>query len=97
MVSEDSYSNSKIASTSTDTPNGKLLVLTAALVCIPELPKTEAIKSEAPLMTFGCSIKSSVELTKPVNLIQDLIFERSPLQAFFAWETILMAHLLAAL
>ena len=55
-----SYFNSKIASTSTDTPSGKLFVLTAALVCIPASPKTEAIKSEAPLITFGCSVKSFV-------------------------------------
>ena len=37
-------------------PRGKLLVLTAARVCIPASPKTEAIKSEAPLITFGCSV-----------------------------------------
>ena len=59
-------------------------MLTAALVCIPASPKTEAIKSEAPLITFGCSVKFSVELTKPVNFIHDLILERSPLQATFA-------------
>ena len=48
-------------------------------------------------MTFGCSIKSSVELTKPVSLIHDLIFDKSPLQAFLACATILNAHLFAAL
>ena len=53
-------------------------MLTAALVCIPASPKTEAIKSEAPLITFGCSVKLSVELTKPVNFTHDLILERSP-------------------
>ena len=52
-------------------------MLTAALVCIPASPKTEAIKSEAPLITFGWSVKLSVELTKPVNFTQDLILERS--------------------
>ena len=55
-----------------------------------------AIKSEAPLITFGCSVKSSVELTKPVNFIHDLILERSPSHATFAWATILNPHLLAA-
>jgi len=39
--------------------------------------------SEAPFITFGCSTKSSVELTKPVNLMQDLILDKSSLQAFF--------------
>ena len=76
------YFNSKIASTSTDTPNGRLFVLTAALVCIPASPKIKAIKSEAPLITFGCSIKSSVEFTKPVSLIHDFIFDKSSLHAF---------------
>ena len=62
-----------MASTSTETPSGKLFVLTAALVCIPASPNIDAIKSDAPLITFGCSMKSSVELTKPVSFIQDLI------------------------
>ena len=57
-------------------------MLTAALVCMPASPKIEAIKSEAPLITFGCSVKSSVELTNPVNLIQDFTFERSSSHAF---------------
>ena len=47
------YFNSNIASTSTETPNGKLFVLTAALVCIPASPKTEAIRSDAPFNTLG--------------------------------------------
>ena len=51
-------------------------------MCMPASPNTDAIKSEAPFITFGCSIKSSVEFTKPVNLTQDLIFDRSLLQAF---------------
>ena len=59
-------------------------MLTAALVCIPASPNIAAIKSEAPLITFGCSVKSSVELTKPVNFIHDLILDRSPLHATFA-------------
>jgi hypothetical protein len=92
---EDNYNNSKIASTSTATPKGKLFVLIAALVCIPASPNIEAIRSEAPLITLGCSIKLSEELTKPVNLIQDLIFDKSPLHAFLAWDTILKAHLFA--
>ena len=47
-------------------------------MCIPASPNTETIKSDAPFITLGCSIKSSVELTKPVNFIQDLIFDKSP-------------------
>ena len=84
MGLDDNQFNSNIASTSTDTPRGKLLVLTAALVCIPASPNTEAIKLDAPLITFGWSVKSSVELTKPVNFTHDFILERSPLQATLA-------------
>ena len=40
-------------------------MLTAALVCIPLSPKILTIVSEAPFRTFGCSVKSSVELTNP--------------------------------
>ena len=72
-------------------------MLTAALVWIPALSKTEAIKSEAPLITFGCSIKSSVELTYPVSFTHDLILLRLLSQAFFACAIILIAHLSAAL
>ena len=51
---------------------------------MPESPKTEAIRSEAPLMTLGCSIKLSVELTNPVSLIQDFILFKSSEHAFLA-------------
>ena len=47
------YFSSNIASTSTETPKGKLFVLTAALVCIPASSKTEAIRSDAPFNTLG--------------------------------------------
>ena len=63
MVLEDSYFNSKIASTSTATPNGKLLALIAARECLPFSPNTLKIVSDAPFITFGCSIKLSEELT----------------------------------
>ena len=59
-------------------------MLTAALVCIPASPNIEATKSEAPFITFGCSMKSSVELTNPVNLTHDFILDKSPSQAAFA-------------
>ena len=76
--------------------DGKLLVLTAALVCIPASPKIETIKSDAPLITLGWSIKSSVEFTNPVNFTHDLILDKSLLQAFFTCEIILKPHLFAA-
>ena len=91
------YFNSKIASTSTATPNGRLFELTAALACMPILPKILTIVSEAPLITFGCSVKSSTEFTNPVNFMHDLILSKSLLRNFLAWETILKAHLAAAL
>ena len=72
-------------------------MLTAALVCIPASPKTEAIRSDAPFNTLGWSINSSVELTNPVNFTHDLTFDKSLLQAFFTCAIILNAHLLAAL
>ena len=59
-------------------------MLTATRVCIPISPKIEAIKSDAPFITLGCSINSSVEFTKPVSLMHDLILFKSPLQACFA-------------
>ena len=71
-------------------------MLTAALVCIPALPKILTIVSDAPLITFGCSIKSSVELTKPVNFMQDLILDKSFVRYFLACDTMFKAHLSAA-
>ena len=53
--------------------------------------------SEAPLITFGWSVKSSIELTNPVNFTHSLILDKSFSQAFFTCETILNAHLSAAL
>ncbi len=72
-------------------------MLTAALACMPASPNTEAIRSEAPLIILGWSVKSSVELTNPVNFTHDLIFDKSLSHAFLTWEIILSAHLLAAL
>ena len=97
MLENKIYFNSNIASTSTETPKGRLFVLTAALVCIPAFPKTEAIRSDAPFNTLGWSTNSSVEFTNPVNFTHDLTFDKSLLQAFFTCAIILNAHLLAAL
>ena len=49
---------------------------------MPESPNTAAIKSDAPLIIFGCSVNSSVEFTKPVNFTQDLTFDKSLSHAF---------------
>ena len=65
-------------------------------MCIPASSNINEIKSEAPLITFGCSTKSLVEFTNPVNLIHDLILDRSPLHAFLICAIILRAHLFAA-
>ena len=65
-------------------------------MCIPESPKTKTIKSEAPFITLGCSIKSSVELTNPVSFTQDLTFERSLPQAFLTWDIMFRPQRLAA-
>ena len=65
----DNQLRSNIASTSTATPNGRLLVLTAALACDPSSSNTLFIRSDAPFITFGCSVKSSVELTMEEALI----------------------------
>ena len=64
---------------------------------MPASPNTEAITSDAPFITLGCSVNSSVEFTNPVNLIHDLILDKSSLHAFLTCEIILNAHLLAAL
>ena len=96
LVLEGNYLRSNIASTSTATPKGRLLELTAALACEPDSPNTFLIKSDAPFITIGCSVKSSEEFTNPVSFRQDLIFDKSSPHAFFACEIILNAHLLAA-
>ena len=70
MCSSYAWIISKIASISTAAPNGREFTLTAALVCFPINPKTDESISEAGFITFGWSIKSSVELTKPVILTQ---------------------------
>ena len=49
MLENKIYFSSKIASTSTETPNGKLFVLTAALVCIPDSPNTDDMRDSSSL------------------------------------------------
>ena len=47
-----------------------------------QITNIEAIKSDAPFITLGCSIKSSVEFTKPVSLMHDLTLDKSSPQVF---------------
>ena len=61
-------------------------------MCFPLSPKTADKVSEAGFITFGCSVKSSVELTNPVILIQFLILFKSPPVAFFACANIFITH-----
>src|SRR3546814_10047728 len=54
------------------------------------------MRSEAPFTTFGWSVKSPVEFTKPVSFTTRCTRSRSPPQAAFTWATMLMAQSLAA-
>ena len=45
---------------------------------MPASPNILTIVSDAPFITLGCSVKSSVEFTNPVNFMQDLTLERLP-------------------
>ncbi len=57
---------SAIISISTGTLRGSELVPTAERACVPlSLPKTLPSKSEHPLITSGCWLKSSTQLTNP--------------------------------
>ena len=72
-------------------------MLTAALACLPLSPKSVDKVSEAGFITFGWSLKSSVELTKPVILIQFLTLSISPLRAFLTWANIFITQSFEAL
>ena len=61
-------------------------------MCFPLLPKTADKVSDAGFITLGWSLKSSVELTNPVILIQFLILFKSPPAAFFACANIFITH-----
>ena len=56
---------STIISISTVEFNGRLFTPMAILVCFPASPKIWYKRSEAALMTCGCSEKFGVELTNP--------------------------------
>ena len=62
----------------------------------PRSPKTSTIRSEAPLMTFGWSVKSGAELTKPVSFTTRRSRSRSPSQATRSWAMRASAQVRAA-
>ena len=57
---------------------------------------TATMRSEAPLITLGWSVKSAVELTKPVSLTTRTMRSRSPPQAARACASRLIAQRRAA-
>lgn len=69
---------STMASISTDTPSGRALVPTADLACVPFSPNTSPRRLEHPLITMGCSVKPSTQLTKPTSFTIRLTRSRSP-------------------
>ena len=54
------------------------------------------MKSDAPLITLGWSMKSAVELTKPTSFTARTTRPKSPPQAFFNCASSEMAQDLAA-
>src|SRR5579863_9412745 len=75
---------SNTPSTSTATPRGRDPAPVAARLCLPASPSTATIRSEAPLPTSGCWVKSGVALTNTPNRTQRLTRSRSPPQAAFS-------------
>jgi probable F420-dependent oxidoreductase len=59
---------STIISISTGMPPGSDCMPTAERACRPWSPKMLTSRSDAPLITFGCSSKFGVELTMPMSL-----------------------------
>ena len=83
-------------SISTATPSGRLAADTADRACRPASPNAATRKSDAPLITFGWSVKSAVELTNPVSLTTRTSRDQSPPQAFFTCASRLIAQVRAA-
>src|SRR3546814_1134870 len=98
-LSQETFGGQEIcttASTSTATPAGRPAAETAARECLPLSPNTSTMRSEAPFTTFGWSVKSPVELTKPVSFTTRCPRSRSPPQAALTCAPMLMAQSLAA-
>src|SRR5207247_7231232 len=67
------HSTSTIISISTGICSGSEPMPTAERACLPMVsPKTSTIRSEKPLITFGCSPNSSVQFTMPSTLTMRL-------------------------
>ena len=90
------YTTAKTASISTATPNGKDGAPTANLACLPCSPSAATIRSEAPLMILGWSVKSGVQFTKPPSLTQRSTLLQSPSTAAFTWARMFRAQARAA-
>src|SRR6266849_3308275 len=78
-VRHTSYATSTIISISTEMPSGSELMPTAERAWRPASPNAATSRSDAPLMTFGWSVKSGVQLTMPSNLTTRLTRSRSPI------------------
>src|SRR5262245_27475846 len=55
---------------------------TAERACFPQSPNTCTKRSEAPLITFGCSVNAGSELTIPSTFTVRFTLLRSPSSAF---------------
>src|SRR5215472_2923546 len=87
---------SNTPSTSTATPRGSDAAPVAARLCLPASPRAATIRSEAPLPTSGCWVKSGVALTNTPSFTQRRTRSRSPPQAAFNCARRLTAQSLAA-
>src|SRR6056297_432291 len=83
-------------SISTATPKGSEGAETAARACLPASPSASPMKSDAPLITAGCWVKSAVELTKPVSFTTRTSRSRSPPQAALTCASRAIAQTFAA-
>src|SRR5580698_8871660 len=92
----DLHAISNTPSTSTATPRGREPAPVAARLCLPASPRAATIRSEAPLPTSGCWVKSGVAFTNTPSLTQRLTRSRSPPQAAFSCAKRLTAQSLAA-
>jgi len=82
LMSYSWSSTSTIISISTAWPLGSDAMPTAARACLPRSPKTSTIRSENPLITFGCSTNSGSEFTIPKTFTIRLTLFRSPSISF---------------
>ena len=60
---------------------GSEFVPTAERACLPFSPNTSTSRSEAPLMTCGCSWKGYAQGTRPISVTIRRTLSRSPTRA----------------